>query len=127
MHVFRNLGEIEALAGCDRLTISPQLLEQLSKEQLPSPASFADSIKGLSTYIYKTFTYMPGVTDIRTPLSEVLRKRQGVCQDYAHIFIAYARHLGMPARYVGGHLLRGDGQAEQEAGHACRRPPTTEC
>ena len=28
---FRNVGEIEALAGCDRLTISPQLLEQLSK------------------------------------------------------------------------------------------------
>jgi transaldolase len=30
---FRNTGEIEALAGCDRLTISPQLLEQLSKEE----------------------------------------------------------------------------------------------
>jgi transaldolase len=26
---FRNIGEIEALAGCDRLTIAPQLLEQL--------------------------------------------------------------------------------------------------
>jgi transaldolase len=30
---FRNTGEIEALAGCDRLTISPQLLEQLSKDE----------------------------------------------------------------------------------------------
>jgi transaldolase len=30
---FRNTGEIEALAGCDRLTISPQLLEQLAKDQ----------------------------------------------------------------------------------------------
>ena len=30
---FRNVGEIEALAGCDRLTISPQLLEQLSKDE----------------------------------------------------------------------------------------------
>jgi transaldolase len=30
---FRNIGEIEALAGCDRLTISPQLLEQLAKDQ----------------------------------------------------------------------------------------------
>ncbi len=27
---FRNSGEIEALAGCDRLTISPQLLEELA-------------------------------------------------------------------------------------------------
>jgi len=30
---FRNTGEIEALAGCDRLTISPQFLEALSKEE----------------------------------------------------------------------------------------------
>lgn len=32
---FRNLGQIEALAGCDRLTISPELLEQLSNTQGP--------------------------------------------------------------------------------------------
>ena len=30
---FRNQGEIEALAGCDRLTISPQLLGGLEKDQ----------------------------------------------------------------------------------------------
>ncbi len=30
---FRNTGEIEALAGCDRLTISPQLLEEFSKDE----------------------------------------------------------------------------------------------
>jgi transaldolase len=30
---FRNTGEIEALAGCDRLTISPHLLEELSKDE----------------------------------------------------------------------------------------------
>jgi transaldolase len=30
---FRNIGEIEAIAGCDRLTISPQLLDQLSKDE----------------------------------------------------------------------------------------------
>jgi transaldolase len=29
---FRNIGEIEALAGCDRLTIAPALLEQLAKD-----------------------------------------------------------------------------------------------
>ncbi|WP_137131456.1 transaldolase [Rhizobium sp. FY34] len=30
---FRNAGEIEALAGCDRLTISPALLDELDKDQ----------------------------------------------------------------------------------------------
>ena len=32
---FRNTGEIEELAGCDRLTISPQLLEELSQDEQP--------------------------------------------------------------------------------------------
>jgi transaldolase len=32
---FRNTGEILALAGCDRLTISPQLLDELSSSDAP--------------------------------------------------------------------------------------------
>ncbi|MBS7661090.1 transaldolase [Pseudomonas lalucatii] len=32
---FRNLGQIEQLAGCDRLTISPELLQQLADDQAP--------------------------------------------------------------------------------------------
>ncbi len=44
---FRNTGEIEALAGCDRLTISPQLLEELAADssELPrrlSPDAISD-------------------------------------------------------------------------------------
>lgn len=37
---FRNIGQIEALCGCDRLTISPALLQQLASETgnlLPAP------------------------------------------------------------------------------------------
>jgi transaldolase len=45
---FRNVGEIEALAGCDRLTISPQLIEALAADEgdLPrrlSPETIADA------------------------------------------------------------------------------------
>jgi transglutaminase-like putative cysteine protease len=83
--------------------ITPEL-EQLAKQQLPSSASFAESMQGLCSYIYETFTYMPGVTDIRTPLGDVLRKRQGVCQDFAHLMIALIRCAGLPARYVSGYL-----------------------
>jgi transglutaminase-like putative cysteine protease len=83
--------------------ISPEV-EAMSKKQLPSSGSFCDGIKGLCSYIYETFTYMPGVTDIRTPLSDVLRKRQGVCQDFAHLMIALLRAAGLPARYVSGYI-----------------------
>ena len=34
---FRNMGEIESLAGCDRLTISPQLLEELANDDAKLP------------------------------------------------------------------------------------------
>ena len=34
---FRNVGEIEALAGCDRLTIAPALLETLAQDSGPLP------------------------------------------------------------------------------------------
>ena len=39
---FRNVGQIQALAGCDRLTISPDLLEQLSGADDPLPRRLAD-------------------------------------------------------------------------------------
>lgn len=83
--------------------ITPEL-EALSREQLPPSASFADSILGLSSFIYHNFTYMPGVTEVRTPLGEVLQKRQGVCQDFAHLMIALVRCAGLPARYVSGYI-----------------------
>ena len=39
-----------------------------------------------------------------TPLEEVLEKRRGVCQDFAHLAIASLRSIGLPARYVSGYL-----------------------
>ncbi len=50
---FRNLGEIEALAGCDRLTISPQLLQELDQDhgdlkRVLSPGNTGDAIAKLT-------------------------------------------------------------------------------
>jgi len=83
--------------------ITPEI-EAMSKQQLPSSASFSESILGLCTYIFRNFAYVPGVTEVRTPLSEVLQKRQGVCQDFAHLMIALIRSAGLPARYVSGYI-----------------------
>lgn len=40
---FRNIGEITELAGCDRLTISPGLLEELSNTDAPLPVKLKDN------------------------------------------------------------------------------------
>ena len=46
----------------------------------------------------------PAATEIATPLLEVLAKRSGVCQDFAHLMIACLRSVGLSARYVSGYL-----------------------
>jgi transaldolase len=39
---FRNVGQIQALAGCDRLTISPDLLEKLEQDASPLARALSD-------------------------------------------------------------------------------------
>jgi transglutaminase-like putative cysteine protease len=59
----------------------------------------------LTGRIFNDFAYEGGVTDIWTPVDQVLKDRRGVCQDFAHLQIACLRSLGLPARYVSGYLL----------------------
>jgi transglutaminase-like putative cysteine protease len=57
-------------------------------------------------------------THTATTAAEAFALKRGVCQDLTHVFIATARHLGIPARYVGGYFHRADGVTQQDAGHA---------
>jgi transglutaminase-like putative cysteine protease len=52
-----------------------------------------------------------------TTAAEAFARRRGACPDLTHVFIAGARSLGIPARFVGGYF-RGDDGAGQDAGHA---------
>lgn len=68
--------------------------------------------------IHADVTYDTRSTTVATSAAEAFAQKRGVCQDLSHIFIASARHVGIPARYVSGHLARSDGLIEQEATHA---------
>jgi transglutaminase-like putative cysteine protease len=83
-------------AGTDRLTLLHALLRALNRE----------------------ITFDTSPTQTATTAAEAFKLRRGVCQDLTHIFIAAARQLGIPARYIGGHFHRADGVTAQEAGHA---------
>lgn len=87
---------------------------------------FARSIAGdddlarmhaLMETIHATVAYVPGATDTETTAEQALEAKKGVCQDHAHLFIAAARSLGIPARYVSGYLWLED-RPEQTATHA---------
>ena len=82
-----------------------------------------EAVADLSARIRTDFRYRPNATQIDTPLSEVLRERHGVCQDFAHLALAGLRGLGLAARYVSGYLetIPPEGQPAQvgaDASHA---------
>jgi len=61
--------------------------------------------QSLMAKIFEEFTFDPEATTVSTPVLEVLEKKRGVCQDFAHLMIACLRALGLSARYVSGYLL----------------------
>lgn len=62
------------------------------------------SVRNLTAAIHAGFTYKPGITNSKTLPVEAFRKREGVCQDFAHIMIIALRSHGIPAGYVSGYL-----------------------
>jgi transglutaminase-like putative cysteine protease len=58
------------------------------------------------------------LTTAATTAAEAFALKRGVCQDFTHVFIAAARSLAIPTRYIGGHFFRADGAVVQEAAHA---------
>jgi transglutaminase-like putative cysteine protease len=64
------------------------------------------TLQDLMGEMYRRFEYSPQSTRVDSRIDEALRARRGVCQDFSHIFISMARHLGVPTRYVSGYLFR---------------------
>jgi transglutaminase-like putative cysteine protease len=96
----------------------------------PAMAAFVRDLRGeseddvlgflhaLMMQINEHMTFDADPTNSGTSAIEAFTLRRGVCQDYAHIFIACARAGGVPARFAAGHFLRADGMVHQQAGHA---------
>jgi transglutaminase-like putative cysteine protease len=76
-----------------------------------------EQLHALAGVVRARVDYVPGITNAHTEAAEALADGKGVCQDHAHIFIAAARSLGVPARYVTGYLAMGTDNAS-EAHHA---------
>jgi transglutaminase-like putative cysteine protease len=75
-----------------------------ASSSFPPSRPLTEALLDLTARIYKDFRFDSKATNVRTPPEEVLRKRRGVCQDFAHLQIACLRSLQLPARYVSGYL-----------------------
>lgn len=86
-----------------RLTAAdPAIREQAATMAGPDRLATAERF---CAYVHEAITYAYGVTSVATTAAEALAGGRGVCQDAAHVMIALCRAIGVPARYVSGHLL----------------------
>ncbi len=93
----------EVFLRSTKLTAADAAIEALAREcgrgeRLPV-------LHGLLDRLHGEVAYDTSATTSQTTAAAAFAARRGVCQDHAHVFIAGARSLGIPARYVTGYLL----------------------
>jgi transglutaminase-like putative cysteine protease len=76
-----------------------QLVEQIKPKQGEAVGVLA--MRALDV-ISEKFTFKKGMTKATSPITEILEKGTGVCQDFTQLMIGVGRSLGIPSRYVSG-------------------------
>ncbi|MEM7127236.1 MAG: transglutaminase family protein [Chloroflexota bacterium] len=79
-------------------------LQKLASVYFVPQRPVVEAAQSLMEGIFTDFDFVPEATDIATPLSDVLRHRQGVCQDFAHLMVGALRTQGLAARYMSGYI-----------------------
>lgn len=107
--LFRDPVSADLLDPCQFVYVSPLLVPEVQLRDFALPSfpkgrPILAATADLFRRIYKEFVFDPKATTISTPLKEVLEKKRGVCQDFAHLAIASLRAMGLPARYISGYL-----------------------
>ncbi len=97
-------------------TLLPKEVEDIFK--FDASESIFENLQQLNHWVYLYINFKTGVTNVDTKLEEVLKNKEGVCQDFAHLFCALARANGIPARYVSGYLHQGIGYFGDSQMHA---------
>lgn len=97
------------------LTQSSAAIDALA-DDLPGRGTL-DRLHALLEAVARRVRYVTDATGSLTTAAQAFEAGEGVCQDHAHIFIAAARRLGIPARYVCGYLHM-DSEEHAVAHHA---------
>ena len=74
-----------------------------------------ETVERLCTIVPEQFEYRPGATYVGSTVSDALRARAGVCQDFAHLSLVLLRRLGIAARYISGYLWAAPAESDQES------------
>ena len=99
-----------------QLTLPNEDLKAFAQGALAQFTEPRQRAQALADAVYGAVRYRSGTSDVQDSAAVAFKSGEGVCQDHAHVFIASARAVGMPARYVSGYLYTGD--AKDAASHA---------
>jgi transglutaminase-like putative cysteine protease len=99
-----------------QLTLPNDDLKSFAQGALAQFTEPRQRAQALADAVYGAVRYRSGTSDVQDSAAVAFKSGEGVCQDHAHVFIASARAVGMPARYVSGYLYTGD--AKDAASHA---------
>jgi transglutaminase-like putative cysteine protease len=93
-------------------------VSEFAQTSFPAGRPIGEAIRELNERVNREFLYQPASTSIEMPLQEVMERRRGVCQDFAHVMIGALRSVGLAARYVSGYLRSDVDVQGAEASHA---------
>jgi transglutaminase-like putative cysteine protease len=60
--------------------------------------------QAICDWVHDNVRFRYGASDPTTSARDVCARREGVCRDFAHLFIAFCRAMNIPARYVFGYM-----------------------
>jgi transglutaminase-like putative cysteine protease len=99
-----------------KLTAPNQDIRAFASAALSRVSDPKERVQALAEAVLGAVRYKSGTSDVQDSAAVAFKSGEGVCQDHAHVFIASARAVGIPARYVSGYLYTGD--ASDAASHA---------
>lgn len=108
----------EVFSRVTELTAAGEAIRKLAAEVDSDGGTTLDRLHRLTAGLHQGLRFDTAMTEVETRGEDALAAGHGVCQDFAHIFIGASRFLGIPARYISGHLFRRDGAHLQQAAHA---------
>ncbi len=90
--------------GDSRIARKSEAVTAYARELIDPASPGGEAVLAFACSMKADFQFAPGATTVDTPLEEAFARREGVCQDFAHVMIAALRGVGVPAAYVSGFL-----------------------
>ena len=100
----QHLDSMEFLRPSPLVDFTPGVREFAETIEALDRGSVAAAADQIMAAVQDRLQYEKSVTAAHTKVSEALELARGVCQDFAHLFLAVARLRGLPARYVSGYV-----------------------